>query len=112
MQFGPVESKTKGAARQMSGHQLQILNVDLRFVSLVERVKMSRFVVSVVHANDDAIESADCRHVGCSGLRGRRKLGEQRLRSREVGQLEAFGKPAINRREQVAGLVGLALSLP
>ena len=96
----------------MSGHQLQILNVDLRFVSLVERVKMSRFVVSVVHANDDAIESADCRHVDCAKLRGRRKLGEQRSRGREIGQLEAFGKPAINRREQVAGLVGLALSLP
>src|SRR5262249_15564228 len=64
MQRGPVERKTKGAARQISGHQFQLLNVNLRVVSLIEHVKMRRWVVGVVRANNNTVKTVDCGHGG------------------------------------------------
>ena len=40
------------------------------------------------------------------------QLIEQRLGVLEVGGVEAFGEPAVDRREQVAGLGALALIAP
>src|SRR5690348_4678614 len=40
---------------------------------------------------------------------GSRKLDQQRLRLFEVGGAEAFGEPAVDRREKIAGLGVAAL---
>jgi hypothetical protein len=43
---------------------------------------------------------------------GSRQLIEQRLRVLQDGRVEAFGEPAVDRREESTGVVALALVAP
>ncbi len=48
--------------------------------------------------------------VKCCGLSGLHQLVEQRLRALQVVRVEAFGKPVVDRSEEVTGLGFLALA--